>query len=125
MPKKASVYIMLVLVSFGFTACSFLPEKHPDKIELSDGLKKTMGEYGAKMAVVVTEDGKIIPTDNQGKVLARCSIKPGNDGAPACRGLQKGAAIEEVKSITLIRSKINPWCDIIRDPYNFAYEICW
>ena len=126
MHKHLLMFALLAFYALGLTACAYLPERPPEKVELSDGLKKSMAQYSVKIAMLVDEDGKIIPTDNQGKVLTRCSVKTGEkEGRQLCRGIQKGAVIEDVKSIVLIRSKINPTCWTSPGPGNLAFEYCW
>lgn len=126
MNKKHTLPAVLVLLSLGLAACERPPEKGPDKIPLNDGLKKTMGDLKVRTALLVNDEGQVIATDDQGKVLDRCSIKPVEKGdLKQCRGLQKGAVVEDVNHVVMIRSKINPTCQTYIDMYGRAHEYCW
>lgn len=126
MYKKLTIFATLVLISFGLLGCPAPSDRVPDRVPFSDGLKKTMGEVKARAALLINEEGQIIATDDQGKVLDRCSVKPVEKGdIQQCRGLQKGATIEDINSVMVIRSKINPTCLTIPDARGYAYQYCW
>lgn len=126
MNKKRTLFAILILLSLGLGACERPPEKGPDKIPLSDGLKKTLGEFKIKTALLVNDDGQVVATDDQGKVLDRCSVKPVEKGdLKHCRGLQKGAVVKDVNHVVMIKSKINPDCWTYIDSRGYAHQYCW
>ncbi|MFP5349209.1 MAG: hypothetical protein ACLGHO_05150 [Gammaproteobacteria bacterium] len=126
MNKKHTLLVILALLSLGLVACERSTEKSPDKIPVSDGLKKTMGEFKVKTALLVNDEGQVVATDDQGKVLDRCSVKPVQKGdLKHCRGLQKGAVVEDVNHVVMIKSKINPTCWTYIDGNGRAREYCW
>lgn len=120
------IYALFVLLLVTATACERAPDERRGEIPLSDGLKKAMGEYKARTAILVNDQGETVATDDQGRVLERCSIKPLDKGdLKNCRGLEKGAVVTNVKTVVLIKSTINPQCWVIPDEYGRAQEYCW
>lgn len=126
MYKKLTISATLVLISFSLIGCPAPSDKGPDRVPLSDGLKKTMGEFKARTALLVNDEGQIIATDDQGKTLERCRVKPVDKGdLQQCRGLQKGATVEEINNVIMIRSKINPTCWTFYSASGWANQYCW
>ena len=126
MHKKLTISVTLILFSLVLTACPSPSDKGPDMVSLSDGLKKAMGEFKARTALLVNDEGHILATDDQGKILERCSVKPVDKGdIKQCRGLQKGAAVEDVNDVVMIKSKINPTCLTFINERGAAHEYCW
>lgn len=126
MPKQLMIFAALALMTPGLMGCPSGPEKGPDRVALSDGLKKAMGEFKVRTALLVNDEGMVIATDDQGKVLERCSVGPVDKGdIQQCRGLQKGATVEHLNSVILVRSKINPTCWTYYDSRGYAHQYCW
>jgi len=120
--NKIKVVLAAVLVA-AMTGCA----TYTEHVSLSDGQKTAIKENKARAAVAVTYDGRLVAVDENGKSLRRCTIEPDGKGElKQCVGLQKGAAVQSVNSLTVIRSKINPECWTFYDGvYGFAQEFCW
>lgn len=126
MYKQILKSAVIALLSLGLTACAYLPGHGPDKVELSPGLQRSVGQFKTKAALILDEKGRIVATNENGKALERCSIKREDPrGLKQCKGLQKGATIEDVNNITAIKSHLNPDCLTLIDGGGFAYEYCW
>lgn len=126
MHKQLFKYGVIAVLSSGLTACAYLPNHGPDKVEPSQGLRGAMAQFKTKAALLLDEEGRIIATDENGKALERCSTKRDDSkGLKQCRGLQKGAIIEDVNNITAIKSRINPDCLSFIDGLGIAREYCW
>jgi len=120
--NKIKVVLAAVLVA-AMTGCA----TYPEHVSLSDGQKNAIKENNARAAVAVTYDGRLVAVDENGKSLRRCTIEPDGKGElKQCVGLQKGATVQSVRNITLIKSKINPDCWTFINPVlGFAEEVCW
>lgn len=126
MHKQLLNFGIIALLSLGLTACAHLSDHGPGKVELSPGLRGSIAQYKTKAALLLDEKGRIIATDEDGKRLERCSVKPDDPrDLKQCRGLQKGAIIENVNNITLIKSQINPDCLTEIDGLGHAHQYCW
>lgn len=126
MYKQLLKSAVIALLSLGLTACAYMPGHGPDKVELSPGLQRSVGQFKTKAALLLDEAGRIVATDENGKTLERCSVKREDPrGLKQCRGLQKGATIEDVNNITAIKSHVNPDCLTWIDGLGIAHERCW
>lgn len=122
--NKIKVVLPAVLVA-ALIGCT----PSPQDVSLSEGQKRAMKENKAQAVVAMTEDGKLITLDKDGGTssLLRCSVGPEGKGElKQCPGLMKGATLQSIRSLTLIKSKYNPECWTIVDPtWGYAEEICW
>jgi len=121
--RKMKTIKMLVLlggITLALSACHSMP-KH---VSMSDGMKSKVNEFKPKVAVFLDDQGNLMATDVDGKQLKRCSIGP--DGKyEQCRGMQKGNTGLEVKTLTFIKSRINPTCWTTYGALGQTYQICW
>jgi len=119
--RKMKTIKMLVLlggITLALSACHSMP-KH---VSMNDGMKSNMNEFKPKIAVFLDEQGNLLTTGVDGKPLKRCSIAP--DGKyEQCRGMQKGNTGLEVKTLTFIKSRINPTCYTTYDGRGRAYSL--
>jgi hypothetical protein len=117
--NKIRVALSAALVA-AMTGCASFPE-------LSDGQKRVIKENKARAAIALAEDGRLVAVDENGKALTRCTLEADGKGElKQCTGLQKGFAVKNLNTLSVIRSKKNPECAIIVDiVYGFAQEICW
>ena len=120
--NKIKVVLSAVLIA-AMTGCA----SYPNHVSLTDGQKKAMTEHKARGAVLVDSYGQLVVVGENGERVKRCTAEPGGKGdLKQCRGLQKGAEVQNIRNVTLIRSKINPECWTFVDPWlGFAEEICW
>lgn len=126
MHKQLLTFGIITLLSLGLTACAYLPGHGPDKIELSPVLRGSIAQFKTKAALLLDAEGRIVATDENGKTLERCSVKRDDPrGLKQCKGLQKGATIENVNNITALKSHVNPDCLTLIDGGGFAHEYCW
>lgn len=115
------------LLALTLSACD---EKKPGGISNggvtpSDDVKKEIAKNGAESALLLGKDGQLVVITARGKPLQRCQYPGGTDKeAPPCKSLQKGANIVLVNHFTVIRSKINPWCDVWISSGGYAFEDC-
>lgn len=94
-------------------------------VTASDDVKKEIAKNGAESAMLLGKDGQLVVITARGKPLQRCQYPGGAKiDAPACKSLQKGATIVQVNHFTVVRSKINPWCDVWISSIGDAYEDC-
>lgn len=120
------IHALFASLLVGVAACERAPDERQGTIPLGDGLKKAMVDFKVRTAILVNDQGETVATDDHGKVLERCSIKPLDKGdLKNCRGLEKGAVVTNVKTVVLIKSTINPQCWVIPDEYGRAQEYCW
>lgn len=120
--NKIRVILSALLIA-AMTGCA----SYPSSVSLTDGQRKVMPEYKARGAILVDSDGQLAVVGENGERVKRCTVEPGGKGdLKQCRGLQKGAEFQNIRSVTLIRSKVNPECWTFVDPWlGFAEEICW
>jgi len=117
--NKIRVALSAVLVA-AMTGCASFPE-------LTDGQKGAIKESKARAAVAVTDDGRLVAVDQNGKALTRCTLEVDSEGeTKQCKGLKTGFKVKGLATISVIRSKKNPECLIFVDgATGRGEEICW
>jgi hypothetical protein len=120
--NKIIVVLSTVLMA-AMTGCA----SYPNHVSLTDGQKKAMKDSKARGAILVDSYGQVVVVGENGERVKRCTAEPGGKGdLKQCRGLQKGNEVQNIRSLTLIRSKINPECWTFVDAVlGFAEEVCW
>ena len=125
--KYVTLMLTAGLLALALSACD---DKKPGGIANggvtpSDDVKKEIAKNGAESALLLGKDGQLVVITARGKPLQRCQYPGGTDKeAPPCKSLQKGATIVQVNHFTVIRSKINPWCDVWISGTGYAFEDC-
>lgn len=148
MKKNLFMAAMTLVLLIGLNACCTYT---PGKIVYSNKLQGTIEDVGAKAAILVTKDGKILVYDENGngpgsnENISECRLpKPGEDTARAtiktgkaaiavqptskinvCRGMGKGSAVTSVRTISIVKSNSLDCVTIGVDARGNPIEVCW
>ena len=115
----------------------------PGKIVYSDNLKGTIEDVGAKMALLVTEDGKVLIYNERGDRadIRRCKYpkpttepKTQTDAAKmkgkdypsdVCIGLREGSAVTSIESLTILKTNSRGCLILGYDHNGDPIQRCW
>jgi len=130
---KKSWFAMSVLIALGLSSIACAQKKYGDDYENNVNrphIKSNLENVSYFLAV--TKDGKYVAFNKKGSPVSSCqictreleakledkfcqmAIKEGKEigGKKICKALT-GATIQDVGSITTLKSHINPYCDIL------------
>jgi len=115
----------------------------PGKIVYSDNLKGTIEDVGAKMALLVTDDGKVLIYNERGDRadIERCKypapspeptaqkdaakMKERDYPSNVCIGLRKGSAVTSIESLTILKTNSGGCLTLGYDHNGDAIQRCW
>lgn len=123
MKKIRTVWLAFGAVVVVLTGCAGIGQHD---YRFSDGLKGAIADSQPTAVILVLPNGDLRVVKPDGKAADRCVItSPVTDKLPKCRGLERGAEVQQISNMTVIKSNINPDCYTFYDSRGVPYQVCW
>ncbi len=128
-----------ILIMFGMSGCCkvYWPEKIVFTPEVKMQIDKEIDRLNLKnpAILVVGQEGKTFAVTQDGETYKPCrppqeqydkkTRTPYNKKLPVCRGMEDIQRVLDTNPLTIMDTKKNPYCRIVRDPYGGYQERCY